>query len=146
VGVLQILIAAAQGLGTVLGGTAAHHAGNANHLMNESTAWSLALGVMMIAGAVRPRVLAGLAGVLTIFTAVLTVYVVSDAVAGAVSHLRILSHLPLLLGSVLAVLAWREARPAGPNNGSRSEDPGDIVLPPHASRGRHLHPTDGSAA
>jgi predicted anti-sigma-YlaC factor YlaD len=146
VGLLQVLVATAQGLGAGMGSMDVRHAMTTDHLMNESTAWSLALGLMMIAAAVKPVVAAGLAGVLTVFTAILTVYVINDAVVGAVTQLRILSHLPLLLGSILAVLVWRQTGRYGPNHRSRSDVPDDIVLPPNASRGRHLHPTDGSAA
>jgi predicted anti-sigma-YlaC factor YlaD len=124
----------------------------AEHLTNESTAWSLALGVAMVVAAVRPVVAAGLASVLTVFTTVLAVYVISDAAAGAVTLLRAVSHVPVLAGTVLAILVWRQTRRAGPEPGSATKNPSgendDIVLPPHASRGRrkHLYPTDGSAA
>ena len=40
---------------------------------------------------------------------------IADAVGGAVSGMRMLSHLPVLAGTVLAVLVWRGARrPSGP--------------------------------
>lgn len=153
VGVLQIAVALAQGLGAGMGMPSSnHHALAAEHLMNESTAWSLALGVAMVAAAVRPVVVAGLASVLAAFTAVLAIYVISDAAAGAVTLLRVVSHLPVLAGTVLAVLVWRRTRQAGPEPGSGTKNPteenDEIVLPPHASRGRrkHLYPTDGSAA
>jgi predicted anti-sigma-YlaC factor YlaD len=87
-----------------------------------------------------------LAGVLTVFTALLAVYVISDAATGTVTPLRILTHLPILLGTVLAILVWRETRRPGPQPWLRTQKTDEIVLPPHASRGRHLYPTDGSAA
>lgn len=150
VGVLQIALAAAQALGLNVGTSgAAHHAMMGGHLLNESTAWSAALGVVMIVAAARPTAAAGLAGVLSVFTAILTAYVVSDAVSGAVSLDRVLSHLPVLAGTVVALLVWRTTQAPGPE--PRSDSVGvtaDVVLPDNASRGRrrgHLYPTDGAA-
>jgi len=151
VGLLQVGLAIAQAFGANVGTSgAAHHAMMGGHLLNESTAWSAALGVIMVAAAVRPSAAAGLAGVLSVFTAILTGYVVSDAVAGAVSLDRILSHLPVLAGTVLALLVWRTTRASGPAPRSDALPvTADVVLPDNASRGRrrgHLYPTDGSAA
>jgi predicted anti-sigma-YlaC factor YlaD len=151
VGLMQIGLAIAQAAGANIGtSAAAHHAMMGGHLLNESTAWSAALGVIMVVAAARPGAAAGLAGVLSVFTAILTGYVVSDAVAGAVSLDRILSHLPVLAGTVLALLVWRNARASGPEPRSDAAPvTADVVLPDNASRGRrqgHLYPTDGSAA
>ncbi|WP_099249957.1 zf-HC2 domain-containing protein [Mycobacterium sp. shizuoka-1] len=151
VGLIQLGLAIAQAAGAGIGTAApGHHAMMGGHLLNESTAWSAALGVVMIVAAARPAAAAGLAGVLAVFTAILTGYVVSDAASGAVGLDRILSHLPVLAGTVLALLVWRDARTPGP--APRSDAVGvtaDVVLPDNASRGRrrgHLYPTDGSAA
>ncbi len=151
VGVLQLALAVAQALGAPIGTSAgAHHMTMSGHLLNESTAWSAALGAVMVAAAVRPTAAAGLAGVLSVFTAILSGYVVSDAVSGAVSAGRILSHLPVLAGTVLAVLVWRDTRAPGPEPRSDAVPATeDLVLPDNAARGRrrgHLYPTDGSAA
>ncbi|KDE97959.1 hypothetical protein Y900_003130 [Mycolicibacterium aromaticivorans JS19b1 = JCM 16368] len=149
-GVLQIALAVAQALGLNVGTAAAgHHAMMAGHLLNESTAWSAALGAVMIVAAARPTAAAGLAGVLSIFTAILTAYVVSDAMSGAVSLDRVLSHLPVLAGTVVALLVWRTTQ--APGLEPRPDSAGvtaDVVLPDNASRGRrrgHLYPTDGAA-
>ncbi|WP_445169700.1 zf-HC2 domain-containing protein [Mycolicibacterium sp. Dal123E01] len=151
VGVMQVGLAGAQAFGVNVGtSAAAHHAMMGGHLLNESTAWSAALGVIMVVAAARPTAAAGLAGVLSVFTAILTGYVVSDAVAGAVTLDRILSHLPVLAGTVLALLVWRNSRSSGPQPRSDAVPvTADVVLPDNASRGRrrgHLYPTDGSAA
>jgi predicted anti-sigma-YlaC factor YlaD len=151
VGLLQLGLAAAQASGANIGtSAAAHHAMMGGHLLNESTAWSAALGVIMVVAAVRPSAATGLAGVLSVFTAILTCYVVSDAVSDAVSLDRILSHVPVLAGTVLALLVWRQARMSGPAPRSDTMPvTADVVLPDNASRGRrrgHLYPTDGSAA
>ena len=147
VGVVQLALAGAQATGAHLG---IPHAAAGGHLFNESTAWSMALGVVMLAAAIRPAAAVGLAGVLGAFAAVLCVYVIGDAAAGTVTTDRILSHLPIVIGAVLAFLVWRRDRPGDPQprSGELTES-AEIVLPDNASRGRrrgHLHPTDGSAA
>lgn len=153
VGVTQLVLAAVQALGLDVGMPGAHDgAMSGGHLLNESTAWSAALGVVMVVAALRPAAAAGLAGVLAVFTVVLIGYVIADSLSGAVTPVRVLSHLPVVLGTALALLVWRrDGRPPGPapQDAAETEPPVDIVLPPNASRGRrrgHLWPTDGSAA
>jgi len=150
VGVAQLVVALAQGLGLGVGLSRGHaialHSGG--HLLNESTAWSLALGAVMVGAALWPGAAAGLAGVLTVFVAVLAVYVVADAASGAVTSTRLLTHLPTVIGAVLAIMVWRNDRMPAPAPDEDQSAP-DIVLPQNASRGRrrgHLWPTDGSAA
>ena len=120
------------------------------HVVNESTAWSVALGVGMLVAAARPAAAMGLAIVGGVFTLVLTGYVVVDGLTGAVGAVRMLSHLPALAGVVLTVLVWRR-HPLEPPRPDRDAAPtlDDITLPDNASRGRrrgHLWPTDGNAA
>ncbi len=148
VGVTQVAVAAAQGVGLNLGLAQHHGMAVSGHLLNESTAWSLALGVVMIVAAIRPAAAAGLAGVLSVFAGVLGAYVVIDAMDGAVTAARVLTHLPVVLGAILALLVWRRTVTPGPEQRAAESEP-DIVLPHNASRGRrrgHLWPTDGSAA
>ena len=147
VGLVQLVLAVAQALGAHLG---VPHAAMGGHVLNESTAWSAALGVVMVAAAVRPPVAGGLMWVLGAFAAVLSVYVVSDAVTGRVTADRVLTHLPVLVGAVLAWLVWRPGHLDGrhPDHAALPTDE-EIVLPQNASRGRrrgHLRPSDGSAA
>lgn len=147
VGAVQVVLAIAQGLGVHLG---VPHAAMGGHVLNESTAWSAALGVAMVAAAFRPSVAGGLTWVLAAFTAVLSVYVVTDAIAGRVTVDRVLTHLPVLAGVALAWLVWRQAGLGGrsPDQGAAS-DSDEILLPQNASPGRrrsHLRPSDGSAA
>ena len=151
VGVIQMGLAAAQGFGTEMGmPTRGHDPMMGGHLLSESTAWSAALGVVMVIAALRPAAASGLAAVLLVFSLILAGFVISDAASGAVTVARLLSHLPVLAGTILALLVWRAARPTEPD--PRSDAPtasDDIVLPKNATRGRrrgHLHPTDGSAA
>lgn len=146
VGAVQLALAAAQGLGAPLG---LSHA-EAGHVLNESTAWSAALGVVMLVAAIRPAMAGGLAWVLAAFTGFLVLYEITDAGADRISLDRTLSHLPLLAAAVFAYLVWRRDRAdtPGPDRvGSALTD--EIALPEHASRGRrrgHLRSTDGSAA
>ncbi len=149
VGVAQIVLATVQGLGISVGLTHDRALSFGSHLLNESTAWSAALGVIMVAAALWPGAAAGLAGVLTVFVGLLTVYVVVDVLAGATTTLRILTHLPVAVGAVLAIAVWRHSSAPRPTlDDAVGADP-DIMLPQNASRGRrrgHLWPTDGSAA
>jgi predicted anti-sigma-YlaC factor YlaD len=71
-----------------------------------------------------------------------------DALSGAVTTARILTHLPVVIGTVLAIMVWRRSSAPRPTRDGIADEP-DIVLPQNASRGRrrgHLWPTDGSAA
>lgn len=146
IGVTQLALTIAQGLGAGLGLLPAAATG---HVLNESTAWSAALGVAMIAAAVRPALAGGLTWVLATFTALLAIYEFGDLTAGHVGIERTLSHLPVLAGTLLAFMVWRRDRPADGPDPDQTGLPDDIVLPDNASRGRrrsHLRPSDGSAA
>lgn len=148
VGVVQIAVGSVQALGFSVGLSHDHGMGSGGHLLNESTAWSITLGVVMIGAAVWPSAAAGLAGVLSVFVGVLTAYVIADAMSGAVTAARVLTHLPVVLGAVLAILVWRHTTSPRPEARIAEPEP-EIVLPNKASRGRrrgHLWPTDGSAA
>ncbi|MCK5755511.1 MAG: hypothetical protein KAH46_22675 [Mycobacterium sp.] len=147
VGLAQSAVGAAQAVGLQLGLHTGPHTGG-GHLLNESTAWTLAIGLAMVAAALRPVLAAGLAAVLSAFAVVLAGYVVADALAEAVTPERVMSHLPILLGAVFAALVWRHeaSSPPSPDHAQRQLE---IDLPPNASHGRrrgHLWPTDGSAA
>ena len=147
VGVVQLGLAIAQGLGANLG---VPHAATAGHVLNESTAWSAALGVVMLAAAVRPVVAGGLTWVLGSFAAFLVIYEITDTDTGHVTIDRPLTHLPVLVGAVLALLVWRRDHSAGPRpDPATTAVTDEIALPDNASRGRrrrHLRSTDGSAA
>lgn len=148
VGAVQIGLAIAQGLGADLG---VPHATAAGHVLNESTAWSAALGIVMVAAAIRPVMAAGLTSVLATFAAFLVLYEITDTDAGRVTIDRPLTHLPLVAGALLALLVWRQDRhdegPRPDRTAAGATD--DIILPDNASRGRrrgHLRSSDGSAA
>ena len=105
----------------------------------------------MLAAAIRPVAAGGLTWVLATFVAVLFLYEISDTDAGREGIARPLTHLPVVVGAVLALLVWRRDRTGG---GPRPDQaamgvPDEIVLPENASRGRrrsHLRSSDGSAA
>ena len=148
VGVIQVALALAQGLGAQLG---VPDAATAGHVLNESTAFSAALGVTMLAAAIRPAAAGGLAWVLATFVAFLFLYEISDTDAGREGIARPLTHLPVVAGAVLALVVWRRDQtgdsPRPDQAGMAAPD--DIVLPENASRGRrrsHLRSSDGSAA
>lgn len=145
VGALQLGLAGAQGFGADVGMP------TDGHLLNESTAWSAALGVAMIVAALRPAAASGLAAVLAVFSLVLAGFVINDLTSGAVTLVRILTHLPVVVGTALALLIWRATRRTepSPRSGAVPAPDDDLVLPANATRGRrrgHLYPTDGSAA
>lgn len=150
VGVVQCAIAGAQMAGFDFGMVSDSGQGpmTGEHLMHESTAWSLGIGLGMIAAGIRAVLAPGVAVVLGVFTGALVGYVVADAEAGQVTAARIASHAPVLLGLVFALLVVRKR--VG-SRGSPVTDTGseDIVLPPGASRGRrrrHLWPVHRSVA
>jgi predicted anti-sigma-YlaC factor YlaD len=150
VGVIQIGLAVAQIAGADFGMVAtqgtAHRAMSGAHLLNESTAWSLALGAGMVIAAVWRATLPGVACVLAGFTVVLSCYVISDGLSDQVTGVRSLSHLPVVVATVLALLLWRRGGPDSTSSNTRMDD---IVLPENATRGRrrgHLRSADDPAA
>jgi RNA polymerase sigma-70 factor (ECF subfamily) len=147
----QLLVAAAQIFGADFGMVAVHEHGamTGAHLLNESTAWSLALGFGMLSAAIWPRVASGVAVVLAIFVAVLTGYVIGDSWAGQVTAARIASHGPAVVGLVLIMVVCLDR--VGGQRRARQRPAGkqDIALPAGASWGRrrgHVRPVDHSAA
>ena len=112
VGLIQSALAIAQGMGAELG---LPHAASAGHVLNESTAWSAALGVAMLAAAIRPMAAGGLAWVLFGFAGFLVLYEITDAHADHVSLDRPLTHLPVVAAAVLSLLIWRHDRPESPH-------------------------------
>lgn len=144
VGLAQVVLAAAQAVGVNFGMVAAHH-GSANgaHLLNESTAWSAALGIATVAMAFRRRIAPGLACVLVVYCGFLAYYVVADALAGQVTPLRVLSHLPVALAAIVSVLTSRATRPSDPSPRARGDDD---ESPPAAPGRRHLRAADDPAA
>lgn len=93
----------------------------------------------------------GLTWVLAAFAGFLLIYEVVDTDEGRVSFDRPLTHLPVVVGAVLAILVWRRDRGSDGHRPDRTAEvvSDEIALPEDASRGRrrgHLGSADGSAA
>ncbi len=110
VGVFQVAIAAAQISGIDFGMLSAHMHGamSGEHLMHESTAWLLALGLAMVAAGIWPVTAIGVAAITGVYSVALLSYVVIDAFDGEVTTARVASHVPVLLGLVFTLLVTRE--------------------------------------
>src|ERR1700757_2405813 len=110
VGLFQVAIAAAQISGIDFGMVSAHMHGamSGEHLMHESTAWLLALGLAVIAAGIWPVTAIGVAAITGVYSVALMSYVVVDAFNGEVTAARIASHVPVLLGLVFTLLVARE--------------------------------------
>ncbi|MGH3637152.1 DUF2275 domain-containing protein [Mycobacterium sp.] len=150
VGAIQAVVALAQIAGVDFGLVATHGHGAATgaHLLHESTAWFLALGVAMIVAAIWTAAAVGVAAITGAFAVVLFSYVAIDAFSGQVTATRIASHLPVLLGLVFALLVVRE-RLGSAKPRSADAEVRDLVLTPRMPRDRrrrHLWPINRTAA
>jgi RNA polymerase sigma-70 factor (ECF subfamily) len=151
VGAFQVAIAAAQISGTNFGMVSAHMHGamSGEHLMHESTAWLLALGLAMIAAAIWPVTAIGVAAITGVYSVALLSYVVVDAFNGEVTATRIASHVPVLLGLVFTLLVARDRAGSRRPRGRDTDADADRPAPPtasHAGRRRgHLWPINRSS-
>jgi predicted anti-sigma-YlaC factor YlaD len=85
------------------------------HVAHETGAWNAAVAVAFAAVALAPRWAPGSLPFLGAFTALLLTTTVRDLAAGHVHADRAVAHLLLLAGVlVVAVMAWRDRRPARP--------------------------------
>lgn len=151
VGLFQVAIAAAQISGINFGMVSDHMHGamSGEHLMHESTAWLLALGLAMIAAGVWPASASGVAAITGVYSLALLGYVIVDAFDGQVTATRIASHMPLLLGLAFALLVARERMGPHRRRGSDSGDDADMPgWAPDSPGGRwrgHLRPINHAA-
>ncbi|MFI9508011.1 zf-HC2 domain-containing protein [Nocardia sp. NPDC052566] len=148
-GIVQCVLALGQ-VGGVDFGMSHHGAEMTQHLLNESTAWSLAIGIGFIYCALRPVATAGVLPVLGVLVAALTVFVIGDLSEGVVPVSRVMSHGVLVVALVLVAVVHRtrRPRPAPPSRDSLTE-PTELVLPPGARLGRrtgHLRSMQDPAA
>src|SRR5246127_1759935 len=122
VGVFQVAIAAAQISGIDFGMVShTHGAMSGEHLLHESTAWLLALGLAMIAAGIWPVAAIGVAAIVGAYSVALVGYEVVDTFEGEETAARLASHVPLLLGFAFALLVARErmgARKPRPSDAS----------------------------
>ncbi len=149
VGVFQIAMAAAQ-IGGIDFGIMSHHGHDAmmhgEHLLHESTAWLLALGLAMIVAAVWSNAALGVAAIAGAYSLALMGYVAVDAWHGEVTAARIASHVPLLAGTVFALLVARD-RSGAPTSQPSEHEPAAPVRPAALTPGRrhgHLRPINRS--
>ncbi|MFC4945954.1 zf-HC2 domain-containing protein [Pseudonocardia sp. GCM10023141] len=97
----------------------AHHGGpelagaTAAHLVNESSAWNLALAVAFLWVAAGTSRISGLVPVIAAFVGILTVLSAFDVISGRVDAERLLSHALVVAGLVLLVVMQRLTRNGG---------------------------------
>jgi RNA polymerase sigma-70 factor (ECF subfamily) len=149
-GVFQVAIAAAQ-IGGIDFGMVSHVHGamSGEHLLHESTAWLLALGMAMIAAGIWPVAAIGVAAIVGAYSVALVGYEVVDAFEGEETAARIASHVPLLVGFVFALLVARERmggrRPGTSDASNASDERADVNAQPTGRRRGHLWPIDRSS-
>ena len=151
VGMFQVAIAAAQIAGIDFGMVShTHGAMSGEHLLHESTAWLLALGLAMIGAGIWPVAAIGVAAIVGAYSVALVGYEVVDAYEGEETATRIASHVPLLVGFVFALLVVRERMGARrPRNSDADADADYLAWSSEAPRGRrhrHLWPIDRSTS
>ncbi|ORW99425.1 hypothetical protein AWC30_16375 [Mycolicibacillus trivialis] len=147
IGVGQLVLAVAQIAGLDFGmvHTEGHGAATGAHLLHESTAWLVALGVAMIAAGFWTVAAVGVAAITGAYTVALVGYVAVDAVTGQVTVSRALSHIPILLGLFFVLLVVRD-RFGSPRRG-RGSSTADTAIPwPEPGRRDHLRPVNRTAA
>jgi RNA polymerase sigma-70 factor (ECF subfamily) len=142
IGVFQVAIAAAQISGFDFGMVShTHGAMSGEHLMHESTAWLLALGLAMIAAGFWPVAAIGIAAIVGAYSVALVGYEIVDVLEGEETAARIASHVPLLLGFTFALLVARERVGAHrPRSSDASDAPYEVPAQPTGRRRGHLWP------
>ncbi|MEO6502612.1 MAG: zf-HC2 domain-containing protein [Jatrophihabitantaceae bacterium] len=109
---LQLALSAPAVWGESIGMAAMHMGGV--HQAHESAAWNVAVGVALLAVALRPARAAGTVPILLVFVTVLAVLSVPDLLGGAVTAARLGSHAGVVLGLLLAAALARAERVPGP--------------------------------
>ncbi|GAA3524791.1 zf-HC2 domain-containing protein [Amycolatopsis ultiminotia] len=148
VGLVQCGLAFAQLLGMDTGMHGAHSGFLEGHLLNESAAWNLAVGVGLLWAALRTRAAAGLLPMITGFVVVLAVLTTGDLIGDRVTAPRVLSHTFLVVGLALLFAVHRRhrarhhpgpdlANAAGPDEETTVQTHGALALArPHSKRTR----------
>ncbi|WP_328610796.1 zf-HC2 domain-containing protein [Amycolatopsis sp. NBC_00345] len=136
VGLVQGGLAFAQLLGM---DTGMHGGAMTGHLINESAAWNLAVGIGLLWAALRTRAAAGQLPMIAGFVLVLTVVTTSDLIGGQVTAGRVLTHVFLFVGLGLLFAVHRQHRARqepGPGLGDELDTGADTqVLPGRGSLG-----------
>ncbi len=108
VGVIQLVLAAPALFGTDPGMAMAVHA------THESAAWCTAIGIALLATALKPARAAGVLTVLATFVGVLALLSIRDVASGAVELPRLATHLAAVAGLGLVALLSRAERALPP--------------------------------
>ena len=141
VALAQLALGTAQVFGADVGVAHGEHSaeGMTAHLLNESTAWNLALGMGMFWVALRTRAASGMLPVLSGFLAVLTAFSVHDLIAGHVALSRVVSHglLVLGLGLLYAVHRQRNHRDPAPGRPEALTEPTETTYVTREFAGQH---------
>jgi predicted anti-sigma-YlaC factor YlaD len=118
VGLVQLVLAVPALFGTDLAMPMAAHA------THEAAAWNAALGIALLATAMRPARATGVLAVLATFVGVLALLSVRDVASGAVELPRLATHLAAVAGLGLVALLNRAERalPPAPEVASGSAD------------------------
>ncbi|BBZ39997.1 hypothetical protein MCNS_30600 [Mycobacterium conspicuum] len=147
IGAFQVAIAAAQIGGFDFGMVShTHGATSGEHLMHESTAWLLALGLAMIAAGLWPVAAIGVAAIVGAYSVALVGYEVVDVFEGEETVARIASHVPLLVGFAFALLVAMERIGARRRRPSESSDaPDEVPAQPTNRRRGHLWPINAAS-
>ena len=103
-GVVQLAMAAPSMFGTSIGMAMSAHA------THEAAAWNGALGVALLATALKPARAGGVLTVLASFVALLTLLSIRDVASGAVDVTRLATHLSAVVGLALVLALSRVER------------------------------------
>jgi predicted anti-sigma-YlaC factor YlaD len=110
VAVAQSGLALMQLLGMDSGMHAGHGGFTVGHLLNESAAWNLAIGIGLLWAALRPHAAAGQLPLIAGFVLALTVVSADDLVSGNVTAGRLETHGLVVLGLTLLYAVHRQHR------------------------------------
>jgi predicted anti-sigma-YlaC factor YlaD len=88
------------------------------HATHEAAAWNCAMGIALLATALRPRRAAGVLTVLATFVVVLSLLSIRDLASGVVTVGRLATHLGAVAGLVLVAALARVERALPPEHSS----------------------------
>jgi len=146
VAIAQSCLSLAQLLGMDSGMHGDHGGMMEGHLLNESAAWNLAVGIGLLWAALRTEAAAGQLPLITGFVAVLTVVSADDLVGGNVTVARVVSHGFVVLGLVLLYAVYRQHRDLhkpSPVTGDALTTDGKITLRDRNSHWTSTHTPSG---
>ncbi len=120
IGLVQLVLAAPALFGTDIGMSMSVHASH------EEAAWNAALGIALLATAIRPVRAAGVLTVLATFVGLLALLSIRDVASGAVELPRLATHLAAVAGLVFVALLSRAERALPPAPEAAATDRGRL--------------------